>query len=68
MKESWTSLHSQQKIIIIGLLYLFIFHIKMSLKLVFDTMPERNLDEALNFFRLMVNDGSDPNNYTYVGA
>ena len=40
----------------------------MSLKLVFDTMPERNLDEALNFFRLMVNDGSDPNNYTYVGA
>ena len=40
----------------------------MSLKLVFDAMPERNLDEALNFFRLMVNDGSDPNNYTYVGA
>ena len=31
-------------------------------------MPERNLDEALNCFRLMVNDGSDPNNYTYVGA
>ena len=31
-------------------------------------MPERNLDEALNCFRLMVKDGSDPNNYTYVGA
>ena len=31
-------------------------------------MPERNLDEALNCFRLMINDGSDPNNYTYVGA
>ena len=31
-------------------------------------MPERNLDGALNCFRLMVNDGRDPNNYTYVGA
>ena len=31
-------------------------------------MPERNLDEALNCFRIMVNDGSDPNNFTYVGA
>ena len=34
----------------------------------FDTMPERNLAKALNCFRLMVNDGCDPNNYTYVGA
>ena len=33
-----------------------------------DTMLERNLDEAMNCFRLMVNDGSDPNNYMYVGA
>ena len=31
-------------------------------------MPERNLDEALNCFRFMVNDGSDPNNFTYAGA
>ena len=31
-------------------------------------MPERNLDEALNCFRFMVNDGSDPNNFTYVGT
>ena len=31
-------------------------------------MPERNLAETLNCFRLMVNDGCDPNNYTYVGA
>ena len=30
-------------------------------------MPESNLDEALNCFRFMVNDGSDPNNFTYVG-
>ncbi|GMY23592.1 pentatricopeptide repeat-containing protein At2g27610-like [Fagus crenata] len=51
---------------------------------VFDAMPERNLvswtalischskmgmpEEALNCFRLMVNDGFDPNHYTYVGA
>ncbi|KAB1225392.1 hypothetical protein CJ030_MR1G015668 [Morella rubra] len=51
---------------------------------VFDAMPERNLiswtalisgyskmgmaEEALNCFRLMVNDGFEPNHYTYVGA
>jgi pentatricopeptide repeat protein len=51
---------------------------------VFDAMPERNLiswtalisgysqmgmaEEALNCFRLMVDDGFSPNHYTYVGA